>query len=274
MSIAIIESFITSKSGREDDCEDAIVVTDAFVGVIDGATAKTDRRINGETPGRALARAIAERIKVLDPGIDCSRAIIEISRYCEQQLIVPNLGKLKTREKRPSAVLAMYSIERREIWRLGDCHYAIGDEQSIGEKLIDEVTSNARSAMLTAAILAGKSVTQLQREDVGRAFILPLLQKQSLFMNDRGAGEWAYGVIDGTPEAADFVEVRSVPAGSEVVLCSDGYPAPHRSLDAAEAARSSIVVADPMLFSAFKSTKGLMEGHVSFDDRAYVRFST
>ena len=50
----VVERFLAAKTGSDadPDCEDAIVVTDGLCAVIDGATDKTGRRIDGISGGR------------------------------------------------------------------------------------------------------------------------------------------------------------------------------------------------------------------------------
>jgi hypothetical protein len=85
---------------------------------------------------------------------------------------------------------------------------------------------------------------------------------------------WEFGAFDGTPIPTRFLEVRPVPKGaSRVVLTSDGYPAPSPTLDEAETSIRELLADDPLCIEAFQAEKGLKEGMLSFDDRAYVRLS-
>ena len=54
------EQFLISKTGRLDDCEDALSIGKHFVAVIDGATSATTTRWNGETSGKVAARLLVE----------------------------------------------------------------------------------------------------------------------------------------------------------------------------------------------------------------------
>jgi len=55
------------------------------------------------------------------------------------------------------------------------------------------------------------------------------------------------------------------------VLASDGYPDLKETLAASEERLQEILDDDPLLFRKYKATKGMHEGNVSFDDRAYVK---
>ena len=59
----------------------------------------------------------------------------------------------------------------------------------------------------------------------------------------------------------------------EVVLASDGYPFLCPTLAESEARLKEQIVRDPLNINTFKATKGMMTGNLSFDDRAYIRFS-
>ncbi len=56
-----------------------------------------------------------------------------------------------------------------------------------------------------------------------------------------------------------------------IILASDGYPLLKNSLEASEQALHHILENDPLLFRLYKATKGVQDGHVSYDDRAYIK---
>ena len=59
----IIEQFILGKKNDPSICEDGIVITDDFIAVLDGVTAKSNRTFWGKSGGRAAmetAKAIIE----------------------------------------------------------------------------------------------------------------------------------------------------------------------------------------------------------------------
>ena len=63
------------------------------------------------------------------------------------------------------------------------------------------------------------------------------------------------------------------PETQVVVLASDGYPYLLPSLLETENALASVIKEDPLCFRRFKSVKGVGPGNISFDDRAYLKFS-
>ena len=77
-----------------------------------------------------------------------------------------------------------------------------------------------------------------------------------------------YAVIDGTPIYMPGTHI--ITAAHSVVLASDGYPTLLPTLRESEEALAKHLATDPQNITDFVATKGLMEGNVSFDDRAYV----
>jgi glycerophosphoryl diester phosphodiesterase len=53
------EQKLLSKTGKLEDCEDLIHISDHFIVVIDGATSKTTRKWNQETGGKTAAQVIS-----------------------------------------------------------------------------------------------------------------------------------------------------------------------------------------------------------------------
>ena len=80
-----------------------------------------------------------------------------------------------------------------------------------------------------------------------------------------------YAVIDGTP--IYMPGTRIVKASNSVVLASDGYPTLLPTLKESEEALALHLTNDPQNIGDFVATKGLVEGNVSFDDRAYIKLT-
>jgi glycerophosphoryl diester phosphodiesterase len=98
------------------------------------------------------------------------------------------------------------------------------------------------------------------------------MKQQTLFQNNPSTGQYWYAVIDGFPVPDEGICVQSLPADIKtIVLASDGYPYLKGSLDESEQALQELLRDDPLLFRQYKSTKGMTEGLVSFDDRSYVK---
>jgi glycerophosphoryl diester phosphodiesterase len=179
---------------------------------------------------------------------------------------------LENEGNRPCAVIALYSRKRHEIWRVGDCPIAVNRRSSNKTKKVDQINAQTRRLFLIEMLGAGVSINELCVQDPGLEFIRPLIQRQHLFRNQEGAGVWAYGAIDGHPVPASLMEVFPVPRSGEVVLTTDGYLRCSSTVAKAETLLRRVLSLDPLLIGPGRaSTKGLVPGQVSFDDRTYLR---
>jgi hypothetical protein len=260
--VVVLEHFLTSKSGDEAGGEDRLVITDAFAAVIDGATAKQPVE-RGQSPGALAANAVAEAIAHLDAECDKAAAITALDSA------VATVCSAGTEQ--PTAVCAIYSRARRQVWRVGDTGVRINRDAFPARKEVDEVAAAFRSAILRAELLSGANEASLAAHDPGRAAIMDLLRRQSAFANRKQAGELCYAVLDGTGRAAEFAETFQVSPGDTVVLSTDGYLSPAATLAEAEDELRESLSNDPLRIGVHRSTKGMSSGAASFDDRAYLR---
>ncbi len=263
-----------SKTGRDENCEDAFYLGPHFVAVIDGATSKTERRWDGKTGGRVAAELVKAAFDQLSPAATARQAVDAFTLAIKD--LYERHGALHEVQAEPVqravACFVAISLLRREVWLVGDCQCRLDNELLLNEKEIDHITSQARSLFLASEIAHGKSREELRQHDTGRAFILPLLERQMTFQNNPAAGQYWYPVIDGFAVPDEGIRVHKLPEEIEtIVLASDGYPYVKESLEESEQALQELLRDDPLLFRNYKSTKGLKEGNLSFDDRTYVR---
>ena len=260
----IIESSIIGKK-NQDACEDGLVVTDDFVAVIDGSTSKTPLQLSPDMKNGRYAMNLISQYIVHELASDASMEAFckGVSDYIynkvyEKENIVERM-RLHP-EERLTAVAAIYSLARQEVWMVGDCQVMIDGrlydnskayESEIAQKRVDLIKQGttpkeARKAiepLLIAAILEGQNKT--------------------------------YAVIDGFPIyllGVKVISLSSMPA-REMVLASDGYPFLKSTLAESEEALRQQLDADPQNIHSFLATKGLVDGNNSFDDRTYVRIS-
>jgi hypothetical protein len=269
----IIESFIVAKSQNINECEDAIFYNENFACVIDGATSKGSNLWGGKTSGQKAAELIKEEIKGFPNDINPTSAINQINKRIMQYYI--SKGQLETVTRSPkerlTASMVLYSVSRNEIWQIGDCIFMIDGVLHLNNKKIDEILSEVMGLVLELSLIEGMSMEQISTEDLGRNFILPLLQKQS-FLQNHPNSRYAYTVIDGFDVDINKVVIKPVPKGTkQIILASDGYPELKPTLEESEQALQNIIKQDPLCMNRFKSTKGLKPGNQSFDDRAYLR---
>jgi len=269
----VIETFIESKTGDASTCEDLIVEGDDFLAVFDGATDKTDARYDGMAGGQFAVRSLARTLERVARDIDAAGCVEAMTE--DLQRGVAEHGPAAAPDENPSASVLVYSAARSEVWRVGDCSWARGDEVHRGGKKIDTIVAAARAALLQALLDSGEAVEGLRGSDPGRAMLMPLLEQQYRFRNASGAPEeLGFGAIDGKPVPARFVEVTRIGPGEELVFATDGYPEALATLEQSEDLLEKELASDPLRIGRYKSTKGVRPGHASFDDRAYARFRT
>ncbi|ETW98694.1 MAG: hypothetical protein ETSY1_17760 [Candidatus Entotheonella factor] len=271
----ILETYIQSKTGHEEDCEDLIHMSEHYIAVIDGATSKTNDRWSGKTSGKQAAEIIDATFHRMPA--DCTaRRAADLLTSAIRAFYADNDFETQIEEhpeRRLTASVVALSLGRREIWSIGDCQFMLGDQPFTVSKKVDKLTEEARAFFLESEVLAGHhTVEELLVNDTGRQFIQPLLERQHRFQNNPHAGSFYYAAVDGFPIPDDGVVVEPIPREvSHVVLASDGYPFLRPSLAESEQLLADLLQGDPLLFRVYKSTKGLVVGNVSFDDRAYVK---
>ncbi len=136
----------------------------------------------------------------------------------------------------------------------------------------DKIAADARSLFLEAEIAHGKTIEELMQHDTGRDFIIPLLKQQMIFQNKPSTGQYWFAVLDGFDVPAEGLHIVKLPEETEtIILASDGYPYLKTSLEETERTLQEILRDDPLLFRKYKSTKGITEGNISYDDRSYVK---
>ena len=271
MAGRVVEQFTASKTGCEDDNEDACVVTDRLAAVFDGETDKRARPpgAGGMPPGRAAAQAMADTAAGLLPDEMTAPEIAAALNAAVASARGDGAGA------GCAAVGAVLDLRLGRIVRVGDVTVGIDGAFDAPHKKVDDAAGLFRAAVLWSQIAEGAGGSDLLASDPGRAAVLPLLRAAHRWRNhDPGpaGGGYEFGAFDGRPIPARFIELIEVPPGSEVVLCTDGYDDPRPTLAESEEALASSLEADPLRIAGPRpGTKGLKPGCVSFDDRSYVR---
>lgn len=269
--ISIAEQFMHGKRADNLECEDGYFISENFVVVVDGVTSKGKLMWDGNhTSGYFAKELILKSVKEIAPDTakeDFFKIVTEavFAGYGERLGIA-----MENVEEQLQAHIIVYSDFFRQIWSYGDCQCIINGVWHSHEKEVDSITSNMRSLLLELEILKGKSIEQLIENDVGRAYILPLLTQQNLLSNHDGP--FGFYNINGLNFRADKIVCYDIEENSELVLASDGYPTLMNTLEESEKNLSDVLKNDPLCFRQFRSTKGIKNGNVSFDDRTYIRF--
>lgn len=260
----IIEKFTCGKKTDCDKNEDAFLITEDFIAVVDGVTAKNARHFDGVTGGRKAAEAVIDAVENFDVNITAKEAAEKIT----------NAVSMLYNENEPkgdaAAGVVIFSRAKKEIWSVGDCQCLINGRLFSHEKEIDKINAAVRALVLALAKKQGKTSGELLGNDVGRAFILPILENQHVFANE--TGRFSYGVFNGTPVPEEHIVIHKVQTGDEVVLASDGYPYLKSTLSESEELLKEELKNNPLCDGEYRSTKGLVQDSISFDDRTYIRF--
>ena len=169
-----------------------------------------------------------------------------------------------------AAVGAVLDISSRRLVRVGDVAVGVDGNFFFRRKLLDDVAAAARAALLQARLLAGCTIDELCARDPGREMVLPLLRAGAAWRN-RADTAYGFPCLDGGTTPAAMIEVFEITAGAEVVVATDGYCDPRPTLQQSEEVLARSVVEDPLCLGPPPGTKAVLPGHVSFDDRTYVR---
>ncbi|MCF3973705.1 hypothetical protein [Paracoccus salsus] len=257
----LVEQALRAKSRDGGEGEDRLVIQDHCAAVIDGATDKTGWRDDGRTGGQIVADTVAAELARPLAEHDPHALVMRLSDAVAARLgacAIPPQG-------RPNAVFAACIPAWGCVVRVGDPGVMIDGSQRPAVKRVDDLLAEARALYRhLCPALPGAG-------DPGRAAIMPWLSRQHLLQNDAST-PWGFGCIDGNPVPARFIELFPLSDAREVVLCSDGYPAPRPSLAESEALLERLLAEDPDCVAALRGTKGWDPRTArSHDDRSYLR---
>ena len=260
----IIEQYICGKKLISVKNEDALLITYDFIAVVDGVSAKNGRLFDGLTGGKMAACKVCEAVVLFDKNISAKEAVEKITRK------ISEFYEDDEPKGAAAACAIIFSKARNEIWSVGDCQCLINGELFTHEKEIDRINSDVRSLVLQMAKQEGKTEKELLENDIGREFIMPILEQQHIFANK--TGRFSYGVLNGTTVPEEHIIIHKVNAGDEIVLASDGYPYLKDTLAESERLLKEELENNPLCDGVYRSTKGKAEDNISFDDRTYIRF--
>jgi len=267
--VEVVEQFVLGKHADPSLCEDAVVVTEEYAAVIDGATDVSGRLYGSMTGGRWAMTACSDAIRALAARADAHTAVEALT-----QELARRIDPATPAADRPSAAITVYSATRRQVWQVGDVGFRYaGLPLRAGQprKRIDEIAASFRAAILAAEAAAGNiCMTARDEVDPGRAGARALVARQGALRNT--TGPYGYAGIDGRDVPRALVAVWQIPDDvTELAIASDGYPVIGTTLAESESTLARLLDLDPWCVDELAGTKGVMAGQVSFDDRAYLR---
>lgn len=121
--------FVQGKHPDQSLCEDVIATTDTHAAIFDGAGGQ-GQGPPGTTGARFAATTLAAAIGDLPSDASFAEAAEQLSEALAER-VLESIGGLEP-SRRPFAVGVIYSAPRREIWRVGDPHFAIDGSASLG----------------------------------------------------------------------------------------------------------------------------------------------
>lgn len=274
LKAVVQEQFLQSKTGSLKDCEDSIHLSDYFIAVIDGATSHTTRKWNEETGGKVAAKIIGRAFNDMPPEVTAREAAGLMTSMIQD--VYEQYNMLETVKKNPSqriaASFAAISLFQQEVWLIGDCQCLLGNQYVSNQRIVDQILSRARALFLEVEVLKGMTIEELRQNEKGREFIMPLLKGHTVFQNNPSVRGYWYPAVDGFDIPSAGIIIQPIPFDvDDIALASDGYPVLKDNLKETETILQDILKKDPLMFREYKSTKGMLEGYVSFDDRAFVK---
>ncbi|HAS39416.1 MAG TPA: hypothetical protein DCS93_03015 [Microscillaceae bacterium] len=275
MAFEIIENKLLGKTGDLQLCEDQVVVTSHFAAVIDGASSKTSVTYREKSTGRFAADLLKNAIQRLPEEATfeqaCDFLTYSLAKYYHKENTYDHLEKHPI--ERPAASVAIYSDYQQEVWLIGDCQCLVGKKSHSRQKRADQVIASVRALYLELLLQSDDfTVTSLQSYDLSRDYIIPLLKTQISYQNSTSNHPFRYSVVDGFPIINVNTAVIPLAQNTKpIVLATDGYPKLYTTLEKSESYLQKILEKDPLCYKDFQSTKGLYDGNISFDDRAYLK---
>lgn len=266
----IIEKFMEAKN-KDKGCDDGLFINDNFIVVIDGVTSKGKLLWDGKKSGEFAKDIICKEFENMNKEIDAYSAINQLNEAIKTGYGDKYLIAKEHVEERIAATIIIYSKFRNEIWIFGDCQCLVNGQHYDNPKIIDEILSNVRSFYINLELLKGKTIEEISNNDTGREYILPLIKEGIKYANKHDS-EYGYNVLDGFEIEPRKCVIVKTSIQDEVVLATDGYPCLKRTLEESEEALREVIEKDPLFIDLYKSTKGIMSGNKSFDDRTYIRF--
>lgn len=262
-----IEHFLKGKSKEAGNCEDALFIGNDFVAAIDGVTTKGNTRWDGVTSGRYASLLLQSELAAIPRDIQAYELFERLSVKLDEEY------KKRFSERLPleyaRAAIIVYSDFYRQIWSYGDCQCMVNGITHTHNKRIDDMNAMLRAFVSQERIRNGESVTLPGGEDAGRAAILPFLKQQYLFENENSY--FGYPILNGEQVNGNLIVKYQLQEGDEFILASDGYPKLFATLKQSENYLQQMLKEDPQCIWENLSTKGCMQGNLSYDDRCFVR---
>ena len=271
----IIEQLTKGKTGDDSKNEDCIAVTPDFIGVFDGVTSRAGLTLNGMSTGTFAAGVLAKALAQLPPDIGAPQAVLSLNNTLKEKSVEAAGAEGKTFAETwswPGAALLVYSRARKEIWRVADSTFVMDGKANYKFFPQETTVAELRRAFFCAKLAKGMTEAQLLDDDISWDLITPIIGELKIFANHDGP--FGYGVLNGSTVPKVHIEVFPAVGAQELIFASGGYPTVLTTLADTEAELKRVLAEDPLMYRLHPQVKGVKKGHVSFDDRSYIRFTT
>jgi hypothetical protein len=269
----IVEQFTRGKTGDDTKNEDRVAVTPDFIGVFDGVTSRAGFMLGGMSTGTFAAGVLADALAHLPPDMDAYEAVPSLNKTLHEKSLAAAKAEGKTFTETwswPAAALLVYSRARREIWRVADSTFVVDGQANYKFFPQETTVAELRRAFFCAKLARGMTEAQLLDNDISWDLVTPIISELKIFANYDGP--FGYGVLNGSPVPKVHIEAFPAAGAKEIIFASDGYPTVLKTLTETEAELKRVLAEDPLMYKLHPQVKGVKKGHLSFDDRSYIRF--
>lgn len=269
MAIEIIEAFCEGKF-QDARNEDRIFTSDKYLAVIDGSSAA--QPIRGRAGGVIAAEVI---VSVLDT-LPADATIHSFVRSATEAL---SAIAASSAAASPYAAAVVYSSNRREVWRIGDCPFALDGLWNIPDHNPHETTFFNFRRMVACGHAGMATVHGGALIDVGlpKELVVEWLAMTKSWVNAHD-NPYAFAALDERLPPARFLEVFTVADSvRDVTLASDGAvvsPAGQRGPSSAQemlAQIANLKLEDPLCLRRFSYWRGFLPGSTYLDDTTILR---
>lgn len=264
MTPQVIDSFCQGKF-LDDRNEDRLFVGPHHVAVIDGSSAAMP--IDGRAGGIVAAELVVRVLESLAP----DATIDQFEAVARNELA--ELGRRHSTPA-PYAAAAVVSLYHQQIWRIGDCPFAIdGDWNIPPHNPHERAFFQFRQMMASGYRLETGDAALSQRLTAGIATATRDWLAMTKSWVNATADPFAFAALDERIAPARFREIHALPAGwRRITLASDGaVVSPRGQRGPANLADmmdqiGRLEACDPLCLEAFPYWRGFLDGATYLDD--------
>ena len=202
-------------------------------------------------------------VVVMPPGLAAARAVVAA---LEHPTLRPDVPAAELVQLMHTAVAEIVPRSAD----VGDIHVVVDGIHHPPQRSLDDTLAAHRARFLRDYLAVGCPVDAMRALDPGRHHITPAIEAGRRLWNKTADG-LGVGRIDGTHTPDALIDVIDITTATDIILATDGYIDPRRSLDESEQHLADRIAADPLMIDSPPQTKGVGIGASSFDDRLYLR---